>query len=145
MKKLIVTFCLAFLAFSAQAQSFEKLDKDENVTKVVVSKGLFSLIGKVSDKKNLTTEDKKVMDFIDRIKSFKMYTSTGNSQRNEMKAIAGKYRKSKEFEELMRINDGGKEVEFLVKSGKNDEIQELIMFVEGSGENESVVFQLSLS
>lgn len=145
MKKLIVTFCLAFLAFSAQAQSFEKLDKDENVTKVVVSKGLFSLIGKVSDKKNLTTEDKKVMDFIDRIKSFKMYTSTGNSQRNEMKAIAGKYRKSKEFEELMRINDGGKEVEFLVKTGKKDEISELIMFVEGSGDNESVIFQLSLS
>ena len=45
----------------------------------------------------------------------------------------------------MRINDGGKEVEFLVKNGKNDEIKELIMFVEGSGENESVVFQLSLS
>jgi hypothetical protein len=62
-----------------------------------------------------------------------------------MKSIAKKFKKSKEFEELMRINDGGKEVEFLVKSGKNDEIKELIMFVEGSGENESVVFQLSLS
>ena len=74
-----------------------------------------------------------------------MYTSTGNAQRNEMKSIAGKYRKSKEFEELVRINDGGKEVEFLMKSGKNDEISELIMFVEGSGENESVIFQLSLS
>ncbi len=145
MKNLIAAVCFAFTALSAQAQSFEKLDKDENVTKIVVSKGLFSLVGKVSDKKNLTTEDKKVMDFINRIKTFKMYTSTGNAQRNEMKSIAGKYRKSKEFEELVRINDGGKEVEFLMKSGKNDEISELIMFVEGSGENESVIFQLSLS
>ncbi len=145
MKNLMVAACFAFTALSAQAQSFEKLDKDENVTKIVVSKGLFSLVGKVSDKKNLTAEDKKVMDFINRIKTFKMYTSTGNTQRNEMKSIAGKYRKSKEFEELVRINDGGKEVEFLMKSGKNDEISELIMFVEGSGENESVIFQLSLS
>lgn len=145
MKNLMVAVCFAFTALSAQAQSFEKLDKDENVTKIVVSKGLFSLVGKVSDKKNLTAEDKKVMDFINRIKTFKMYTSTGNTQRNEMKSIAGKYRKSKEFEELVRINDGGKEVEFLMKSGKNDEISELIMFVEGSGENESVIFQLSLS
>ncbi|UPQ78862.1 DUF4252 domain-containing protein [Flavobacterium azooxidireducens] len=145
MKNLICVLAVLFISISSFAQSFEKLEKDENVTKVVVSKGLFSLIGKVSDKKNLTTEDKKVMDFIDRIKSFKMYTSTGNTQRNEMKAIAGKYRKSKEFEELMRINDGGKEVEFLVKTGKKDEISELIMFVEGSGDNESVIFQLSLS
>lgn len=145
MKNLIAAVCFAFTALSTQAQSFEKLDKDENVTKIVVSKGLFSLVGKMSDKKNLTAEDKKVMDFINRIKTFKMYTSTGNAQRNEMKSIAGKYRKSKEFEELVRVNDGGKEVEFLMKSGKNDEISELIMFVEGSGENESVIFQLSLS
>ncbi|HBI01950.1 MAG TPA: DUF4252 domain-containing protein, partial [Flavobacterium sp.] len=79
------------------------------------------------------------------ITSFKMYSTSDTNLRSEMKSIAKKFKKSKEFEELMRINDGGKEVEFLVKSGKNDEIKELIMFVEGSGENESVVFQLTLS
>ncbi|WP_333696067.1 DUF4252 domain-containing protein [Flavobacterium sp.] len=145
MKKLMVTLCLAFVAFTTQAQSFDKLEKSENVTKVMVNKSMFSFIGKMAHKEKMTAEDQKIMDFIGKITKFKMYTTTDSSLRSEMKSIAGKYRKSKEFEELLRVNDGGKEVEFLMKSGKNDEISELIMYVEGDGEQESVIFQLSLS
>ena len=145
MKKLICVVAVLFISISSFAQSFEKFEKEENVSKVSMSKSLFSLIGNLSEKENLSSEDKKIVDFINRITSFKMYSTSDSNLRSEMKSIAKKFKKSKEFEELMRINDGGKEVEFLVKSGKNDEIKELIMFVEGSGENESVVFQLSLS
>jgi hypothetical protein len=145
MKKLICVVAVLFISISSFTQSFEKFEKEENVSKVSMSKSLFSLIGNLTEKENLSSEDKKVVDFINRITSFKMYSTSDSNLRSEMKSIAKKFKKSKEFEELMRINDGGKEVEFLVKSGKNDEIKELIMFVEGSGENESVVFQLSLS
>lgn len=143
MKNLILVATFALLSASTFGQSFDKLEKNDNVTKLVLSKSLFSLISKAD--KEMSTEDKKVVDFFNRIKSLKMYATTDHSLRSKMKSITKKFRKSKEFEELMRVNDSGKEVEFLVKNGKNDEIKELIMFIEGSDKNESVVFQLSLS
>ncbi len=143
MKNLILVAALMFMSVSSFAQSFDKFEKSDNVTKVILSKSLFSMIGK-TDKK-MSSEDKKVVDFFNRIKSLKMYATADENLRSEMKSITKKFKKSKEFEELMKVNDNGKEVEFLVQTGKDDEIKELIMFIEGSDKNESVVFQLSLS
>ena len=47
-----------------------------------------------------------------------------------MKASADKYVKSAGLEELMRVNDGGRNVRISVKSGATDsQVKELLMFI----------------
>jgi hypothetical protein len=62
-----------------------------------------------------------------------------------MKATAEKYMKSSGLEELMRINDGGKNIKIWVKSGSKDsQIKELLMFMEGTSKgNETVLMSLT--
>ena len=51
--------------------------------------------------------------------------------------------KSASLEELMKINEKGKSVKIYVKSGASDsQIKELMMFVEGSGNEETVLMSL---
>jgi hypothetical protein len=50
-----------------------------------------------------------------------------------MKSAADKYVKLAGLEELMRVNDSGKNIKILVKSGPSDsQIKELLMFIEGN-------------
>lgn len=61
-----------------------------------------------------------------------------------MKSVADKYQKSAGLEELMRISDKGKNVKISVKSGATDsQVKELLMFIEGSGKEESVLMSLT--
>jgi hypothetical protein len=60
-----------------------------------------------------------------------------------MRSISDKYVKSASLEELMKINEKGKSVKIYVKSGASDsQIKELMMFVEGSGNEETVLMSL---
>lgn len=60
-----------------------------------------------------------------------------------MKATADKYMKTAAMEELMRVNDKGKSVKIYVKSGATDsQIRELLMFVDGAGNEETVLMSL---
>jgi hypothetical protein len=62
-----------------------------------------------------------------------------------MKLTADKYSKTAGLEELMRVNDGGKNVKIMVKSGATDsQVKELLMFIEGANkENETVLMSLT--
>ena len=69
-----------------------------------------------------------------------------SAEQNEadMKASADKYVKSAGLEELMRVNDSGKNVRILVKSGASDtQIKELLMFVDGAKNDETVLLSLT--
>jgi len=45
----------------------------------------------------------------------------------------------------MKYSANGKEASFLMKTNKRDELEELMIFVEGSGKNDSVLILFSLS
>ena len=62
-----------------------------------------------------------------------------------MKSASEKYLKSAGLEELMRVNDNGKNIKILVKSGtKDSQIKELLMFIEGSAKgNQTVLMSLT--
>jgi hypothetical protein len=62
-----------------------------------------------------------------------------------MKAAAEKYVRTAGLEELMRVNDSGKNIKILVKSGATDtQIKELLMFIEGGSKaNETVLMSLT--
>jgi hypothetical protein len=145
MRKLV--FVLVFSVFPAvffgQA-AFDKFDGQDDVTSIIVNKKMFELMSKVK----VDATDKSAQPYLNLIKkldNLKVFTSGSTRVSSEMKVTAEKYMKSAGLEELMRINDGGKNIKIWVKSGaKDSQIKELMMFMEGTSKgNETVLMSLT--
>jgi vacuolar-type H+-ATPase catalytic subunit A/Vma1 len=138
---LIVLFLVSntFLAQSA----FDKYDGQEDVTSIVVNKKMFQMMGNVKVDAN-DKETQQYLDLMKKLDSLKVFTTTSTKVSAEMKLSAEKYIKTAGLEELMRINDGGKNIRILVKSGETEsQVKELLMFIEGANpENETVLMSL---
>jgi hypothetical protein len=62
-----------------------------------------------------------------------------------MRTAADKYLKTASLEELMRVSDGGKNVQIYMRAGaKESEVRELFMFMEGGPKDKETVL-LSLT
>ncbi|MCG9792555.1 DUF4252 domain-containing protein [Flavobacterium algicola] len=145
MKKQLFGLLVLLVTNSATAQSvFDKFNDKDQVTAVVVDKKMFELMSKVkvdaSDK-----ERYQYMNLIKKLDNLKVFITTNAKVASDMKLTADKYIQTAGLEELMKVNDSGKKVHIVVKSGAADaEIKELLMFIEGSGkENESVLMSLT--
>ena len=75
-----------------------------------------------------------------------MFTTSSTKVGAEMKATVNSYLKSNPLEELMRVNNEGKNVKIYVKSGANENIvKELLMFIEGANVKDANTIVLSLT
>jgi hypothetical protein len=144
MKKFILTLVVVLVSspFFAQA-AFDKFDGQDDVTSIIVNKKMFDLMSKVkvdaSDK-----ETQQYLNLIKKLDNLKVFTTKSTRVENEMKASAEKYIKSAGLEELMRVNDSGKNIKILVKSGvKDSQIRELLMFIEGAKNDDTVLMSLT--
>ena len=142
MKKIILIIALVLVSNTYFAQSvFDKFDNQDDVTTVIVNKKMFTLLSKVK------TDDKESQQYVNLIKkldNLKVFTTANKSKAEELKVAADKYLKSNALDELMRVNDKGKNVKIYVKSGSSDsQIKELLMFIEGSGKEETVLMSLT--
>lgn len=145
MKKGIITLVFALITspFFAQA-AFDKFDGQDDVTSIIVNKKMFELMSKVkvdaSDK-----ETQQYMNLIKKLDNLKVFTTSSARATNDMRSAAEKYIRTAGLEELMRVNDSGKNIKILVKSGATDsQIKELLMFIEGgSKSNETVLMSLT--
>lgn len=145
MKNFIITLVIALIATPFFAQSaFDKFDGQDDVTSIIVNKKMFDLMSKVkvdaSDR-----ETQQYMNLIKKLDNLKIFTTSSTRVTSDMKSAADKYVKSAGLEELMRVNDSGKNIKILVKSGASDsQIKELLMFIEGGGKtNETVLMSLT--
>jgi 6-phosphogluconate dehydrogenase len=95
----------------------------------------------------METSDKQAQQYLSLIKkldNLKVFTTSSTKATAEMKAAAEKYTKTGGLEELMRVNDSGKNIKIMVKSGTIDgQIKELVMFIDGSKANETVLMSLT--
>lgn len=143
-KKLIMILVLVFISSPFFAQNaFDKFDGQDDVTSIVVNKKMFELMSKVK----VDTSDKEAQQYMNLIKkldNLKVFTTQSTRVEGEMKAAADKYIKTAGLEELMRVNDKGRNVKIMVKSGaKDSQIKELLMFVEGGKEEDTVLMSLT--
>jgi len=145
MEKFIITLVFTLIATPFFAQSaFDKFDGQDDVTSIIVNKKIFDLMSKVkvdaSDK-----ETQQYMNLIKKLDNLKVFTTSRSRATAEMKSAADKYIKTAGLEELMRVNDSGKNIKILVKSGASDsQIRELLMFIEGgSKSNETILMSLT--
>jgi hypothetical protein len=61
-----------------------------------------------------------------------------------MKADADNYSKTAGLNELMRLNEAGKNVKIYVKPGATEsEVKELLLFMDGAGKEESVLMSIT--
>lgn len=145
MKKFILTIVVALVsnAFFAQ-NAFDKYDGQDGVTSIVVNKKMFQMMSSVKVDAN-DKETQQYLSLMRKLDNLKVFTTTSTKLSADMKSTADKYVKTAGLEELMRVNDSGKNVRILVKSGLTDsQVKELLMFIEdASKQNETVLMSLT--
>ena len=138
MKKILFTivFIFAVTIISAQKNPFDKFTDMDGVTSVYISKNMMSLFPKDSNQYGGVD----VGNFVDKLSSILILTTENQKVGKEMLSLANSRIKDSNYELLMRVkSDDGELVNFFMK-GKPDNIQELIMIVDGNDE-ESVIMQ----
>jgi len=142
-KALLMTLFVGSLGFAQS--SFDKFEDKEDVTTVIVNKKMFEMMGKVK----VETKDAETQQYLNLLKkldNLKVFTTSNNKMANEMKNTVSSYLKANPLEELMRVNNEGKNVKIYVKSGANENmVKELLMFIEGANIKEASTVILSLT
>lgn len=144
-KKMILTIIMVLVSNVFFAQSvFDKYDGQDGVTSIIVNKKMFQMMGSVKVDAN-DKETQQYLNLIRKLDNLKVFTTTSTKFASDMKMSAEKYMKSAGLEELMRVNDNGKNVRIMVKSGANSiQVKELLMFIEDGGkQNETVLMSLT--
>ena len=145
MKKFLITIMVALIsnAFFAQT-AFDKYDGLDGVTSIVVNKKMFQMMASVKVDAN-DKETQQYLSLMKKLDNLKVFTTTTTKLSADMKSTTDKYVKTAGLEELMRVNDSGKNVRILVKSGSTDtQVKELLMFIEdASKQNETVLMSLT--
>ena len=142
MKKLILVVVVILTTNTFFGQSvFDKFDGQEDITSVVVTQKMFSLLSKMDVKDK---ETQQYVNLIKKLDNLKVFVTASDKKSDEMKSTSDKYIKTASLEELMRVNEKGKSVKIYVKSGATEsQIKELLMFIEGSGKEETVLMSLT--
>ena len=141
MRKLILSLVLVLSTSTFFAQSvFDKFEDQEGITSVVVNKKMFALLSKMEVKDK---ESQQYVNLIKKLENLRVFVTQSDKKADEMKSVSDKYIKTASLEELMKINDKGKSVKIYVRSGGSDsQIKELMMFIQGSGNEETVLMSL---
>ena len=145
MKKIVLLFALMILLpFYSSAQTvFDKYDNQDNVTAVIVNKKMFELMSKV---KMESKEDLAYLNLIKKLENLKVYKTASPKTGSDMRSTVEKYLSTASMNELMRVNENGKNSKIYVKSiAGSANVSELLMFIEGTGAkgNETVLMSLT--
>lgn len=143
-KKLLLALIFVLSSNMIFAQgAFDKFDGQDDVTSIIVNKKMFDLMSKVK----VDASDKETLQYLNLIKkldNLKVFTTKSTRVEGEMRVVAEKYIKTAGLEELMRVNENGRNIKILVKSGSTDsQIRELLMFIEGAKNNDTVLMSLT--
>lgn len=145
MKKIAIVLVIGLLPIITQAQSFAKYENMKDVDAMVMTSKMFKMLAKV-DLSEDDPEAKEYLKLIENLEEIKMFTSSTASVRSEMQKDVNSYLSSNSLEQLMRVNEDGKNIRFYSKSGKSDNyVSELFMFMEGEKEGEPISVILSIT
>lgn len=146
MTKFIVTLAFALIPtlFFGQ-QAFDKFDGQDDITSVVVNKKAFEMLGEIkTDVKE--KEVAKYMKMANKIDNFRMFSTSSIKKAAEMKSTFDSYRKKESLEELVRVNNEGKNIQIYMKSGNSSsKVKELLLFIEGGDKKGDETVLISLT
>lgn len=133
MNKKVIVFVMALMLLPltgmAQKDIFEKYDGNPDVAYVSIKPKMFQMIAKMGINVD-DAEAKAYVDMVKSITSFKTIVTENKTISEDIKKWVKS--RSNSLEELMEVKDGGTEVKFYVKEGKDaDHVRELLIFVNG--------------
>ena len=145
MKKSIILAFTVLMSITAYSQNFNKYDTMKDVDAVVMTSKMFKLLSKV-DLSSTDPEAQQYLDLIDNLKEIRIYTSNQNSIRSQMATDVAAYLNKGSLDELMRVSEGGRNIKFYSKPGKNDNfVSELFMFMEGEKDGKPISVIMSIT
>ena len=145
MKKLVIIFLFSLAPFLSQSQNFDKYENMKEVDAMVMTSKMFKMLAKV-DLSDGDEDAQQYMRLIENLDQIKMFTSSNSTVRSQMETDVNSYLKSGSLEQLMRINENGKNIKFYSKPGRNDNyVKELFMYMEGeeNGKPMSVILSIT--
>lgn len=134
MKKLILLITITTLPYLSYGQSiFEKLEKWESISSVVITKDAFEILSKFNiDLDDEENSEMEIFKMVDDLNELRVYSTNNSSAAQEMLTLVNQDIKSKKLTELMKIKDGNSRVLIYVRSGKSkDFVSEVLMFIRG--------------
>ncbi|MDD4606672.1 MAG: DUF4252 domain-containing protein [Dysgonamonadaceae bacterium] len=139
MKKIILfSFLLLNLGLVfGQDNPLKKYANGEGITSVVVTQEMLSIIPIDSFVKY---EGLNLKDYLDKINSINIYTSTDKVAASKLLSFANDLMKTSSYEKLIEVNSEKVEKTDLYIKNKGNLISELIVIVKG-GEDKNVVMQ----
>lgn len=140
LKYLAIIVLLISSIFSAQAQNnalFNKLEDNDKVTVVYISKALLKMAGT-----KVTSTKANIGGLMNKLDQLEIYSTEDAQTARSMNAEASRYIKNNTYESLMKVKDGSDKIDFLITkdNGKKDQIKEFIMFI--AGDKESTIIRL---
>lgn len=141
----IIAFLLVSIVSFAQNTAFDKYEDNPMIQSVIVNKTMFQMMSKVKVNSN-DKDTQQYFNLLKKLDNLKVFTTSNTKLGSEMKSSVNSYLKSNPLEELMRVNNEGKNVKIYVKSGANEKtIKELLMFIEGANMKDANTIVLSLT
>ncbi|WP_031425783.1 DUF4252 domain-containing protein [Flavimarina sp. Hel_I_48] len=145
MTKILISALVFLMGFAAQAQDpFQRFEDMQDVASIVVNQKMFKMLSQF----NLDTDDPEMKSYIELVNSLddiKFYSTKDANTAKLMRTEFDKYLGMAKLEELMRVKDDGKNVQFYVKPGKSDEYaREFLMFIDGiNGSEDTVIAKIT--
>ncbi len=145
MKKLLLLIIIApFIGFAQGA--FDKYEDEKDVTSIVVTKNMFKLLAEI-DLESDDPEVKEYLELVNNLDNIKVFITDNPEVAKRMSADVKKYiASSKDLNELMRVNDDGKNIKFYSKEGKSASfVSELLMFMVGDvkGKDGTIIMSIT--
>jgi len=145
MKKLILIIAIGLVSLVSNAQNFEKYESMKDVDAMVMTSKMFKLLAKV-DLNSTDPQAQQYINLIEHLKEIRMYTTNQQNIRSQMATDVASYLGKGSLEQLMRVNEDGKNIKFYSKPGRNENfVSELFMFMEGEKDGKPISVILSIT
>lgn len=136
MNRLIITLLLILAPFLSQSQSFEKYEDMAGVDAMVMTSKMFKMLAKV-DLSDNDPEARAYMNLIENLDRIQIFKTSDPKVRDQMAGDVKSYLQKNSMDELMRVNEDGKNIRFYSVPGKNDDfVKELFMYLQGESDND---------
>jgi ATP phosphoribosyltransferase len=133
-----------FIGFAQGA--FDSYENEKGVTSVVVTKNMFKLLAEIDLESN-DPEVKDYLELVNNLENIKIFITEKPDVAKRMSADVAKYiSSSKGLNELMRVNDEGKNIKFYSREGKSEKfVSELLMFLDGKVDGKESTIIMSIT
>jgi len=145
MKKSIIVLLVGLLSFTGYSQNFAKYENMKEVDAMIMTSKMFKLLAKV-DLSSTDPEAQQYINLIENLKEIRMFTTNQSAIRAQMATDVNTYLSKGSLEQLMRVNEDGKNIKFYSKPGRNENfVSELFMFMEGEKDGKPIAVILSIT